>query len=154
MTLLLHSLIEKAIIKELQLGYPAEGFGFLYSSHKTDGGNPVVDVALPSYSLVPSDLETFSEDFSDYLALAVAYGVENNFSLRGIYVAHSDHSAIPVERDVMLIRPELTLLIVAVKKGKAKGMKAWQLSEAGRFVEQSLEVKLDELDLKNLFIYN
>ena len=67
---------------------------------------------------------------------------EKGLELLGFYHSHPDHPAIPSEFDREHALPWFTYVVLAVDRGEAKVMTAWELSESrDKFLERHLSVE-------------
>lgn len=63
---------------------------------------------------------------------------EDGLEIIGIYHSHPDHAPRPSRFDAEAAFPGYAYVIVAVRSGKAAGMRSWLLDESGAFKEQPI----------------
>lgn len=64
---------------------------------------------------------------------------EAGMDLVGVYHSHPNHPAVPSDFDRDAAWPEWSYVIVSVREGEVAELRSWTLSEAGTFVEETVE---------------
>lgn len=124
--------------------YPHECCGFFYGN---EDSSRVITKAIPVENTKEENRERrFEISAKDYMK-AEAYADDNNLSLLGVYHSHPDHLAIPSEHDLKQAVPFFSYIIISVKKAKLANILSWRLNKEGRFEEENLEIKHEEINL-------
>ena len=134
---------ERAIleIKEQgENGYPFEICGFLIG--KIDFKNNIREV-IEVFQVENQNKERANDRFEispqDFLKVE-NYASEKNLEIVGIYHTHPDHPDRPSKTDLMFAQPDMSYIILSVKKGKAESWRSWILNENNEFVEEEIKI--------------
>lgn len=116
--------------------YPGECCGLLVG--KLQGDDYVIERAEVCRNLREGDRnDRFEVDPQDFLAVD-ARARKEGLEVLGVYHSHPDHAPRPSRFDAQAAFPGFAYLIVAVRSGKAAGMRSWLLEAEGGFVEQPI----------------
>lgn len=131
------SMPEKArslIRAEGERAYPGECCGLLVGS--LDAHTYKVVRAEPCKNLREGEADDrFELDPKDYLKVDKR-ARDEGLEIVGVYHSHPDHAPRPSRFDHEAAFPGFAYVIVAVRSGKAAGMRSWLLDDAGVFQEQ------------------
>jgi proteasome lid subunit RPN8/RPN11 len=120
--------------------YPEECCGIILG--KTDGGKRIVSDVFELHNYQEENRRRrFFVTPGEYMR-AERIATEKGLELLGFYHSHPDHPAIPSEFDREHALPWFTYVVLAVDRGEAKVMTAWELSESrDKFLERHLSVE-------------
>jgi proteasome lid subunit RPN8/RPN11 len=120
--------------------YPEECCGFLIGNdgtrrvHFVLEASNIAPVRNNRYTIAPEDIIRAERTAS-----------ARSLSVLGYYHSHPDHPAVPSEYDRQHAWPSYSYLIVKVMNGATDGLRSWTLTDAGRFVEEQIEVSVEEI---------
>ena len=131
------------IKKQGESGYPYEICGFLLGSidFKNDK-RKVVEVFQVENQNKERANDRFEISPKDYQRVEI-YAMQKGLDIVGIYHTHPDHPSKPSETDLKFAQPDLSYIILFVKKGKADMWESWVLdnsSEIKRFIKEKVEI--------------
>lgn len=122
--------------------YPGECCGLLVGVIEDDAYR--VHRAEPCANLREGEADDrFELDPADYLRVD-RMARELGWEVIGVYHSHPDHAPRPSRFDAAAAFPGFAYLIVAVRSGKAAGMRSWLLGDDGAFVEQEIEIGVEK----------
>jgi proteasome lid subunit RPN8/RPN11 len=127
MKIVVSQALRERICEQMQAAYPNEGGGFLLGTKNGEHVHIQDAIQVQNISEEEEQYHRYAmrawEDFGRYEDEADARGL----GLLGYYHSHPDWPAIPSEFDRSHAFPNFIFLITSVEKGKAVGMRAWQL---------------------------
>ncbi len=116
--------------------FPYECCGFFYGK---DGQVRDITQAIPVENSKKGDQRRrFEISAFDYMQ-AEKYAAENDLALLGIYHSHPNHPATPSEHDLKQAVPFFSYIIISVMDGKVAKTTSWQLNDALKFEEETIE---------------
>ncbi len=141
MLVISESLVEE-IKKQGEEGYPYEICGFLIG--KIDFENDTREV-LEVIQVENQNKERANDRFEispkDFLKVE-DYATKKGLDIVGIYHTHPDHPNRPSQTDLTFAQPDMSYIILSVRKGKAEDWKSWVL-DGNKFVEEKVNVLKD-----------
>lgn len=143
MRLLLPPSQRERIARHGEEAYPGECCGLLVGTLRPgrdgEGDTYVVARAEPCRNLRAGEAnDRFELDPQDFLRVD-ADAQRDGLEVIGVYHSHPDHAPRPSRFDAAGAFPGFAYLIVAVRSGRAAGMRSWLLAPDGAFVEQVIE---------------
>lgn len=122
------------MIARSERAYPGECCGLLVG--RLDGSGYQVARAAACRNLRQGERDDrFELDPKDFLRVD-REAREEGLEVIGVYHSHPDHAPRPSRFDAAAAHPGYAYLIVAVRSGKAAGMRSWLLDPEGAFDEQ------------------
>lgn len=121
---------------EAEEAYPGECCGLLVGVLDGEGYRVVRAEACRNLRQGERD-DRFELDPKDFLRVDSA-AREEGLEVIGVYHSHPDHAPRPSRFDAAAAHPGFAYLIVAVRSGKAAGMRSWLLDFDGSFEEQPI----------------
>ena len=116
--------------------YPGECCGLLVGTLDGAGEAYVVARAEPCRNARAGEAnDRFEVDPRDFLRIDQE-ARRDGFEVIGVYHSHPDHAPRPSRFDAQVAFPGFAYLIVAVRSGRAAGMRSWLLGADGAFDEQ------------------
>ena len=126
--------------------YPEECCGIILGN-SDDKKRVVSDVCVLDNFQEENRRRRFLVTPKEYIR-AERIAAEKGLELLGFYHSHPDHPAIPSEFDREHALPWFTYIVLAVERGEAKVLTAWELSESrDKFLEIHLSVEQSLRDL-------
>ena len=135
--------IEKKAIdrikKQGEEGYPFEICGFLIGEIDYSNNTRTVFEAFQVENKNKERAnDRFEIDPKDYLK-AEEYAENKGLTIVGIYHTHPDHPDRPSQTDLRFAQPDMSYIILSVKKGKADNWRSWEL-KGDSFEEEDVEI--------------
>jgi proteasome lid subunit RPN8/RPN11 len=137
MMLMLSSEVVALMRAHLEAGYPHEACGILVGDVTYEAGRPAVKRAL---DLVPVpnvwDVESENEGqrnryliAPDDVARADREASKRGLDIIGFFHSHPDHPARPSETDREYAWPNISFVILSIRRGHAVDMRSWVLRD-------------------------
>ncbi|WP_457641663.1 Mov34/MPN/PAD-1 family protein [Persephonella sp.] len=135
--------IKKELIKQIadqgEKGYPYEICGFILGKIDYESN---IRTALEIYQVENQNKERANDRFEidpkDYLKVE-EYADSKDMQIIGIYHTHPDHPDRPSQTDLMFAQPDMSYIIMSVKKGKAENWRSWELV-GNRFEKEEVDI--------------
>lgn len=121
---------------EAEKAYPGECCGLLVGAIDGEGYRVAWTEACRNLRQSERD-DRFELDPRDFLRVDKA-AREAGLEVIGVYHSHPDHAPRPSRFDAAAAHPGFAYVIVAVRSGRAAGMRSWLLDLDGGFDEQPI----------------
>jgi proteasome lid subunit RPN8/RPN11 len=125
---------KELMIKDAEDKYPYECCGFVFGPSDEE----IKEVMIIDNKRSENKERRFLMHPNDYVK-AENYADENDTKLVGIYHSHPDHPNEPSDFDKQNALPNLSYLILTVRKGQFEDMRSWRMNEERNFLEEVIQ---------------
>lgn len=126
--------VKNKLINEAEGKYPYECCGFLFGPSE----DKVHEMMSVKNKRETDKNRRFLMHPNDYLK-AETYAEDNDTNLLGVYHSHPDAESVPSDFDKQNALPNLSYLILTVRKGQFKQMQSWRMNEERNFLEEPID---------------